>query len=199
MLDIACGQGIASRAIAAAGIERVVGIDLTVELLDRAREYEQTEPLGIEYREDDAQTLATVEDATVDVVTCQLALMDIPDLDATLRATHRVLRPDGAFVFVIGHPAFLAPNASTMPDGRGRTGRFVNEYFVERFWRSSNPGGVRRVGNHHRTIGTYLNALTDAGFALDEVLEPRATGSFAEQQSVYANVPMFLAARVQRT
>jgi hypothetical protein len=85
-----------------------------------------------------------------------------------------------------------------MPDGRGRTGRFVNEYFVERFWRSPNPGGVRRVGNHHRTLGTYLNALTAAGFELDEVVEPRASGTFAEQQPVYANVPIFLAARVRR-
>ena len=199
VLDIACGQGLASRAIAAAGAGHVVGTDLTVEMLERAIEHERVEPLGVEYRVDDAQTLATVTNASIDAVTCQLGLMDIADLDATLAATRRVLRPDGAFVFVIGHPAFLAPNASTMPDGRGRSGRFVNEYYDERFWRSPNPHGVRRVGNHHRTLSTYLNALTAAGFVLDEVTEPRASGTFAEQQSVYRNVPMFLAARVRRS
>jgi len=203
VLDIACGQGLATRALAGAAAatgspSAIVGIDLTVELLDRARAYEADEPLGITYRTDDAQSLTTVADGSVDTVTCQLGLMDIPDLDATVAAAHRVLRPGGAFVFVIGHPAFLAPNASTMPDNRGRSGRFVSEYFDERFWRSPNPHGVRRVGNHHRMLSTYLNTLVAAGFTVERTAEPRATATLADQQPVYRNVPIFFAARARR-
>ncbi len=58
---------------------------------------------------DDAQRLAAFDADSFDGVTSQLALMDIPDLEATLSAVHRVLEPGGWFVFVIVHPCFSRP------------------------------------------------------------------------------------------
>ena len=71
----------------------------------------------------------------------------------------------------------------------------MTRYLTEGFWRSDNPEGVRRVGNHHRTVATYLTALVAAGLALEAVEEPRATGAFAAEQPVYTEVPMLLAMR----
>ena len=65
---------------------------------------------------------------------------------------------------MIGHPCFLAPGAETVTSSDGTLGRWVGDYLTERFWRSQNPNGVRRAGNHHRTVSTYLNALTDHRF-----------------------------------
>jgi hypothetical protein len=77
--------------------------------------------------------------------------------------------------------------------------RAVTGYFDERFWRSANPHGVRRAGSHHRTLATYLNALVRAGFTLEAVAEPAAGPRLARQQPVYAEVPIFFAARARRT
>ena len=123
--------------------------------------------------------------------------MDNPDLDATLATIARVLRPGGWFAFVIGHPCFLAPNASLVNTG-DRPAVAVTGYFDERFWRSSNPNGVRRAGNHHRMLSTYLNALVRAGFELEKSAEPRANELLAAQQPLYSQVPIFFAARVRR-
>jgi ubiquinone/menaquinone biosynthesis C-methylase UbiE len=198
VLDVGCGQGIAARALARAGA-RVTAADVTPEMLDAARAHEAAEPLGIRYVLADAQRLDGLAGDSFDLVTCQLALMDIPDLDATLAAVARVLRPGGAFVASVGHPCFLAPYASTVADADGGTGRFVSRYLTEGFWRSDNPEGVRRAGNHHRTLATYLTALVAAGFGLEAVDEPRATGSFAAEQPVYTEVPMLLAFRARLT
>ncbi len=54
VLDVACGQGMASRALADAGAGAVVGVDATAELLAIAESYEKEVPLGIQYRIDDA-------------------------------------------------------------------------------------------------------------------------------------------------
>lgn len=198
VIDVACGQGLATRALAAAGAGQVVGVDSSAEMIDLARRHEG--PVGSElvYVVDDAQTLATFADRSFEGATCQLGLMDIPDLDAVLAAVHRVLRPGGWFVFVIGHPCFLVPDARPHLDPEGRPAVAVTGYFEERFWRSSNPHGVRRAGNHHRTLTTYLTALLRTGFRLEAVEEPPASPRLAEQQPLYTEVPIFFAARVRK-
>jgi hypothetical protein len=121
--------------------------------------------------------------------------MDIPDLSAALAAAARVLKDGGLFVFVIGHPCFLAPEAQTVAAADGRPARLIGEYLSERFWRSSNPQGVRRVGNHHRTLSTYLNALCRAGLVLEESDESPACEALAAQSPVYVQLPIFFSGR----
>ena len=103
--DLACGQGRVARALAQRGAI-MVGVDLSAELIAIARRDETAEPLGITYLIDDAQQLALVDDAQFDGVVCNLALMDIPDLPATVHAVRRVLRAGGCFVFSTTHPSF---------------------------------------------------------------------------------------------
>ncbi len=193
--DLACGQGLAARALAESGAAEVVGIDSSETMLDLARSH--AGPPVLRYTLDDAQSLATLGDESLDGVVCQLALMDIPDLAAALRSVRRVLRPGGWFVFVVGHPCVLTPDGETLANAQGTIGRWSSDYFTERFWRSSNPQGVRRAGNHHRTLSTYLNGLIAAGFVLERVAEPRASALLASQQPEYASMPMFWAARAR--
>lgn len=205
LLDLACGQGFASRAFLAAGAGEVVGTDYSAAMIERAVANgppEGTDPSALSYVVDDGQVLSRFDDGDFDGVVCQLGIMDIPDLGATLRAVRRVLKPGGWFVFVISHPCFLAPQAShvevTVSGDDGRVPAVaVHTYLTEQFWRSTNPEGVRRAGNHHRTVSTYVNELAAAGFDIERFAEPRANEVLAERSPIYGEVPIFLAARVR--
>jgi 2-polyprenyl-3-methyl-5-hydroxy-6-metoxy-1,4-benzoquinol methylase len=49
VLDVACGHGRASRALASLGAD-VLGVDISAELVARARSIEDEHPLGVTYR-----------------------------------------------------------------------------------------------------------------------------------------------------
>jgi len=193
--DLACGQGIVARELARRGA-RVTGVDLSQPLLEIARREEELVPLGITYLRDDAHALSSLPGDSFDLVTCNLALMDIPDLEATLIAVRRVLRAGGAFVFAITHPCLIPPGSRWTDESEGGPGRHVRGYFNEGYSVPPYAPGVRgRVGTHHRTLATYLNALVGAGITLDRIAEPRATGLAAERQPGAVEVPMFFIAR----
>lgn len=195
LLDVACGQGIMARELARRGA-RVTGVDISRELLRLAEGYEQAEPLGIVYLHDDAESLTRLEAGSFDAAVCSLALMDIGDIAAAFRAIHRVLRDRGRLVASITHPCFEAPHGRWTTREDGAVAREITGYFEEGFWRSDNPQGVRgQVGAFHRTLSTHLNALADAGFRLERVLEPRATGRRTEQVPGNREVPSIMLLR----
>src|SRR2546423_2913801 len=90
VLDLGCGEGLITRAAADRGAE-AVGVDPTVRLIDRARAVEATNPTGATYRVDNGCTLATVPDDSTNWVTAGLSLNNVPDLDAAIGSTRRVL------------------------------------------------------------------------------------------------------------
>lgn len=57
VLDLACGTGIFTRAIRNWGAERVLGVDISEDMVRVAREHEADHPLGIEYAVGDVATL----------------------------------------------------------------------------------------------------------------------------------------------
>lgn len=191
LLDVACGQGVMTRALAEAGA-RAHGVDLSAALLDIAR---ATSRAPATYALDDAQVLASIADASYDGVTCCMGLGDVRDLAAVLTAVGRVLRPRGWFVLSITHPCFQTPDSS-WEHVRAGTRRVVAAYFREGRWASGSPDGVRgRVGAEHRTLSTLLNTIIGAGFALEHVTEPRATAEVAVELPGYDEVPAVLMIR----
>lgn len=195
--DLACGQGVLSRALAERGAG-VVGVDLSAKMLEFARRYEDAEPLGIVYLQDNAHTLTTLEDAAFDGVLCNLALTDIADLKATFQSVKRILRPRGWFVFSLTHPCFHTPLSGWLTEADGTIHRTVRCYFDEKLWFSDNPYGVRgKVGAYHRTLSTYINTLAEAGLVLEHLIEPRTTRD-RDVRKGYNEVPALFVAKCRK-
>ena len=98
VLDAACGTGRHSRNLVARG-HRVIGVDRSPEMLDRARR----NVAGGEFREGDVTALP-VETGAVDAVVCALALVHVPDVTEAIRELGRVVRPGGRVIISDVHP-----------------------------------------------------------------------------------------------
>ena len=98
VVDVGCGGGILSEALAAAGA-RVTGIDLGRAALAAAKEHRQVSGLTITYRQIDAESLADRHPEAFDVVVCMELLEHVPDPSSIVRACARLTRPGGHLFF----------------------------------------------------------------------------------------------------
>lgn len=197
--DLACGQGWIARELVRRGA-RVTGIELSKELLDMARNYEEAEPLGIQYFQDNAESLDCLPNASFNGVVCTMALMNIEDIGAAASAVRRILKPRGWFVAVITHPCFQTPRSAWVTKPDGGVICEVAAYFDERYWTSENPESLRsRVGDHHRTLSTYLNTFARAGLVLEQIDEPLVSGQRTEEVPGNREVPSICSMRFRAT
>ena len=94
VLDVACGTGRFTRHVAA-DAEFVTGIDISGEMLERARRYATRDGIDdVAFARMSADRLWFEEDA-FDRVSCCWALHIFPDASAALAEMRRVLQPDG--------------------------------------------------------------------------------------------------------
>ena len=105
LLDAGCGSGQFALAFAALGC-RVVGVDLSPEMIERARAHAVRNGLDVEWRVGDLSLLPDPE-ATFDAIHARVSLQFVPDPLAALKEFRRVLRPDGRLYASV--PGALSP------------------------------------------------------------------------------------------
>jgi 2-polyprenyl-6-hydroxyphenyl methylase / 3-demethylubiquinone-9 3-methyltransferase len=98
VVDVGCGGGILSEAMAGRGA-RVLGIDLAGKALQVARLHALESGAAVEYRAVAAETLAAERPGAFDVVTCMEMLEHVPDPAQTIAACAQLVRPGGRVFF----------------------------------------------------------------------------------------------------
>lgn len=190
VLDAGCGEGYNTRILATSGA-RVVGVDISIRMIELARQKEQEESLGIRYEVASFSDLPLFADASFDVVLSTMALMDSPDYEGALREFYRVLRKKGRLFFSVSHPCFMTKGYSWIQDEhRNTTMITASDYFNHQSWveywrfsKSPSPDEVERfaVPTFPRTFSDYLNALVKAGFVLKRIQEPRPSQQMCQK------------------
>ncbi|MCA1443692.1 methyltransferase domain-containing protein [Ensifer sp. IC4062] len=167
VVDLGCGFGWFARWARENGAAQVIGFDLSENMIARARK--DTSDPAIEYRIADLELLALPE-ASFDFAYSSLAFHYIEDFERLVRTIHGSLVPGSRIVFTIEHPIFMAPtNPGWSTDAEGRRIWPLDRYSVE--GKRVTDWLAKGVVKYHRTIGTTVNALVKAGFAIRHVVE----------------------------
>lgn len=112
LLDVACGTGVVAVTAARLGA-KVSGIDLTPELLERAKENSRIADVQIDWLEGDAEALP-FPDAHFEVVLSQFGHMFAPRPDVAIAEMLRVLKPGGTIAFTTWPPELMVGRSFTL-------------------------------------------------------------------------------------
>lgn len=202
ILDVACGQGVLCRLLAAAGAE-VTGVDAAADLIDAARLRSEA---AIRYHSGDARDLSFLPAETFEAGACILAIQNIHPIQGVFDSVGGRLKPGGQFVIVMMHPHFRGAKETSWgwDEQRKIQYRRVDRYLVPRkapiF---ANPG--KKDGTYtwtfHKPLADYVKAFRKAGMLVDAIEEwashkmsepgPRA----AAENMARKEIPMFMAIR----
>ncbi|MFE4977524.1 class I SAM-dependent methyltransferase [Kitasatospora sp. NPDC056651] len=152
-LDAACGTGRQTGALVARG-HRTIGVDQSPEMLAKARERAPEAEFRAGHLED-----LPLDDDSVDLAVCSLAMTHLEDLSAGVAELARVVRPGGRILVSDLHPFVIALQGQCV---------FVH-----------GADGLAFVRNHVHLPGQYLKAFTDAGLRVRGLHEPLFNGRLA--------------------
>lgn len=197
VVDLGCGFGWFCRWAHEMGTAAVHGLDVSENMLARARE--TTSDLTITYARADLEKLDLGEGA-FDLVYSSLALHYIENLRGLFEQVRRGLVPGGRLVFSVEHPMYTAPAHPVWTrDPDGRLSWPVNRYSEE--GARSTDWLAKGVIKQHRTVATYVNLLIETGFTLGRLEEWSASAAEVAAHPDWAGAderPSFLLIAAQR-
>jgi len=184
VLDVACGTGHYSRIMRKLGAARVVGVDLSPDMVRVARQTEEQEPLGnIEYHAQDAGDMETLGqfDLAVAVYLFHYAT-SLEHLQGMCHSVARNLRPGGRFVTFVLNPGLCTAEG------------YYRKYLVDIFARADMHDGdaysfMFRVEDgwtspltvYYWSWNAVEGALQQAGFGAIQRKNPSVSASELER------------------
>jgi SAM-dependent methyltransferase len=197
VVDLGCGFGWFARWALSQGAVSALGIDLSENMLTRARA-EIADP-AVSYLKTDLERLELPRES-FEVAFSSLALHYVEDFGRLIGEVFRALVSRGHFVFSIEHPIYMASmNAGWMANDDGGRTWPVDHYALE--GSRVTDWLAKGVVKQHRTLATTLNTLIGAGFVIQRIAEWSPTREQVAAQPSLADEldrPMLLLVAAQK-
>lgn len=168
VIDIACGGGHFTRRLRQGGAARVVGVDISERMIAQARFLEEQDPLDIEYRVEDARSVAPYEEDFDLAVSAWLLVYahDRPELASMCKGLASRLQSGGRLVTLTTNSDLYA--SQPLPDYRkyGFTTTLADQVYegAPILWNILLDDSSLEIENYYLPISAYETALQSAGF-----------------------------------
>ncbi len=167
VLDAGCGPGMYAEWLLDHGAD-VVCVDASPKMLEHARA--RTGDRADIVEADLGAPLDFLDESDFDLVIAPLVIDYLPDWPAAFSEFHRVLKVGGRFIASKEHPA--------SDYTQRHAGSYFEKQLIGAVWRGFDD--PVEVTAWHRPLQDLINALADAGFVIERLVEPLPIPKFRE-------------------
>ena len=183
VLDVGCGEGYCARKVIELGASKVVGCDISQEMISSAQTTSEGDGRFTYYASPVGELLQSLKEQgestqfDIAIAVFLFNYLTTTDMEDAIMQIYQALKPGGVFVFSVPHPSmiFCHDKASVFnldSEGRGYyTSR--NEKIYGQI--STIDGTKLNIMSVHKTLGDYITAINKAGFHIDDIQEAGVT------------------------
>lgn len=181
VLCIGCGSGEECAHLMSLGAKKIIGIDLSRELIAIAK---KSYP-NIEFLVMDMAKLK-FPNSSFDFIYSSLAMHYLKDWRPTLKSIHKILKPKGTFLFSTHHPVYWSADMIKEKSEKSRLlgyskknnrlkkiyGDYQNSHKINEVW-----FGSMEVSYYHKPIAEIIHEIMESGFEIKDFTEPKPKSS----------------------
>lgn len=169
VLDVGCGGGLLSEAMAKAGAE-VSAIDMSESVLTIAKQHAKDNAINIDYQQITPEDFATKKPATFDIVTCMELLEHVPDPQSVITACATLVKPGGTVYFstvnrnvksyllaIVGAEYIM----NLLPKGTHHYSKFIRPSELRRFSENADLDLEDISGIHYQPFQDHVELCQD--------------------------------------
>eukprot|EP01132_Coremiostelium_polycephalum_P005710 gene5710-7105_t len=173
VLDLGCGCGWFIKRALDLGAEKVIGVDISSEMLNETKRVVGENNSKVELINSSMEEFEIPENS-VDVVVSSYAIHNVPDYSSLVGKIKNVLTPQGKFIFLVLHPIYTSgSDVQWVDSGNGNEKVWgIKRYNVESIREENTFMSFKNFKYCHRPMSVYINTLIQNGFQIDKVLEP---------------------------
>ncbi|MBI4239677.1 methyltransferase domain-containing protein, partial [Candidatus Uhrbacteria bacterium] len=178
VLSLGCGSGEDASYLKKRGATRSVGIDISRELINIAK---QNHP-ACEFSVMDMEHL-TFPAKSFDFAYSSLAIHYLEDWTKVFKLVYKIVKPGSRFLLSCGHPIYSAlaltkdrvniavRQLAIVKDEKNNTAEIIGDYLTRK--KVKDAFGKNTVTLYHKPISEIITEATSAGFLVEKCIEPR--------------------------
>lgn len=186
ILELGCGNGYLANKFIDEDVERLILVDISEHNLDYASQ--KVDNPKVSFLLQDATQKWDVSEGSIDIIYSNMMLNEVEDIESVMFEAYKSLSSSGQFAFSTTHPAwdlfiYAQQQAGVEPRKvKGLGGYFrrgYSKFIMGTDDRSSGHTKKRdekfEVEHYQRPVSDYFSAVKQAGFNIDEFIEPELT------------------------
>ncbi|WP_438445447.1 class I SAM-dependent methyltransferase [Gorillibacterium sp. sgz5001074] len=179
ILEIGCGSGQSLQYVGERHASELWGMDISENQIEKTRQHLSAHGLSAQLICSPMEDTCGLPEDYFDIVYSIYAIGWTTDLEGTFSRIASYLKKDALFIFSWSHPI----HKCVVADKNGLT--FKKNYFDESWYSVSLGEGTLTLSD--RKLSTYVNALAQAGFVIEQLVEQSDEEMLQSRNNDFAN------------